>query len=74
MSAARGILSGACDWELRVDLETKLYFPPEIVITDLRPDVVIFSKKTKTVVIGELTVPWETNMDERHEFKQAKYM
>ncbi len=68
-----GILSAACDWELRLDLEKRLYFPPDIVVTDLRPDIVIWSKNAKTVVIGELTVPWETNVDERHEFKKAKY-
>ncbi len=26
------------------------------------------------VVVGELTVPWEDNIDERHEFKRAKYL
>ena len=25
------------------------------------------------VIIEELTVPWEDNIDERHEFKRAKY-
>ncbi len=42
-------------------------------MTDLRPDIVIWSKSAKTVVIGELTVPWEINVGERHEFKKAKY-
>ena len=67
-----GILSAACDWELRLDLEKRLYFPPDIVVTDLRPDIVIWSKSARTVVIGELTVPWETNVDERREFKYTQ--
>ncbi len=46
----------------------------DIAITDMRPDLVIWSKRGRVVIIGELTVPWEDNIDERHEFKRAKYL
>ncbi len=26
-----------------------------------------------SLIIGELTVPWEDTVEERHEFKKAKY-
>ncbi len=69
-----GILSRANDWEFLLDLNQRLVFPMEIAITDMRPDLVIWSKRGRVVIIGELTVPWEDNIDERHEFKRAKYL
>ena len=69
----RGILASANDWEIRLDLNSRLYFPPDIIITDMRPDLIIWSKLRKIVIIGELTVPWEDNIDERNEYKRAKY-
>ena len=56
-----------------VDLHRRLKFPSEIAETTLRPDIVIWSKKTKQVVLVELTVPWEERMEEAHEKKKAKY-
>ena len=69
----RGILVGAKDWELRLDLNSRLYFPPDVIVTDLRPDLIIWSKEAKTIIIGELSVPWEDNIDERNEYKRGKY-
>lgn len=67
------ILSPASDWELRVDLRARLIFPDHIVKTLLRPDLVFFSNTMKTVVMWELTVPWEENILEAHEWKKSKY-
>ena len=39
----------------------------------MRPDLIIWSKEIKVIIIGELTVPWEDNIDERNECKRAKY-
>ena len=39
----------------------------------LRPDGVIWSKSTKTVVWIELTSPWEDNMTLRHSEKHTCY-
>jgi len=67
-----GILGGASDWEMRVDLGKKLVFP-EIVETTLRPDVVLWSSSRKKLVIVELTVPWKTRCLSAHERKREKY-
>ena len=48
-------------------------FPEEISVTALRPDIIIWSEAGKEVIIGELTVPWEDNIDEAHERKLSKY-
>ena len=53
---AGGILETASDWQMRVDLRTRTTFPTEIVVTNQRPDIVIWSSATKQVVMLELTV------------------
>lgn len=68
-----GILSTAGDWQLKVDLHHQLIFPPEVLSTTLRPDIVLWSKNSRTVVLLELTVPWETRAEEAHERKKRKY-
>ena len=70
---ASGLLGSASDWEMQADIKTRAHFPPEIVTTALRPDIVLWSKSTKQVAIVELTVPWETRMDEAHQRKLCKY-
>ncbi|KAG5277490.1 hypothetical protein AALO_G00118230 [Alosa alosa] len=54
-----GPLNAARDWEMRVDLTQRLTFPPEIAATNLRPDLVLWSKSCRRAFIVELTVPWE---------------
>ena len=46
----------AKDWQLEVDIGKKMQFP-DIVPTNLRPDMVLWSTSSKKVVIIELTVP-----------------
>ncbi|XP_066275198.1 uncharacterized protein [Branchiostoma lanceolatum] len=67
------ILSSANDWQVTVDLEGEGSFPEDIAVTLLRPDITIWSESAKEVVIGELTVPWEDNVDAAHERKLTKY-
>ena len=68
-----GILHLATDWLLLSDLGNNYIFPPQIAITQLRPDVVIFSKSLKRVVLVELTCPCEENMNSWHNSKMGKY-
>lgn len=56
-----------------MDLDKKLVFPPEIVATTLRPDMVLWSPTTKLVYVVELTVPWEEGVEEAYERKKNKY-
>lgn len=51
----------------------KRKYPAVIAEAGVRPDVVVISENSKTAVLVELTVPFETNMDQSHEFKIAKY-
>ncbi|KAI8522143.1 hypothetical protein Bbelb_018970 [Branchiostoma belcheri] len=57
----------------QVDLDRKLTFPEEVVATNLRPDMVLWSKQAKKVTMIELTVPWEKRVEEAHERKALKY-
>ena len=72
-STRTGILDESGSWEMKVDLGKKLHFPEEVVHTTLRPDIVIWSKIPKRVILVELTVPYEERSDEAFELKKAKY-
>ena len=65
-----GLLSGADDC---VYLDKKLVFRPHIMTTLLRPDIVIFSNTSSTVVMVELTCPSEENVERQHEAKLLRY-
>ena len=68
-----GILNRAEDWRLIVDVGKKLVIPADVVTTTLRPDIVIMSVSRRTVILAELTVPWEDRIEEAHEMKASKY-
>ncbi|CAC5417465.1 unnamed protein product [Mytilus coruscus] len=72
-SKASGIIATANDWEMQADVGGKTTFPREILITTLRPDIVLWSRISRQVILVELTVPWETRLEEAHERKLAKY-
>ena len=66
-------LTAAKDWKLTVDLESSLKIPREICETNLRPDLIIVSRKTKHMGIVELTVPNEDRIEVSGEIKRQKY-
>ncbi|KAI8502589.1 hypothetical protein Bbelb_192910 [Branchiostoma belcheri] len=45
----------------------------EICETTLRPDLVLWTVESRTVIIVELTVPWELNIQAAYERKKGKY-
>ena len=47
--------------------------PPNLVVTTLKPDIVIVEKSNKTVTIFELTIPAEHRIKSAHELKFQKY-
>ena len=61
------------DWQMITDLGGMMAFPQYIVITNLRPDIVVWSDQGKEVLLVELTVPREENMEVAHERKMTKY-
>jgi hypothetical protein len=57
-----------------VDLDhKKAEFPPTIVATPLRPDIVLWSKMARVVVLIELTCPAEEGIQEARLRKETKY-
>ncbi|KAL7868614.1 hypothetical protein SRHO_G00099980 [Serrasalmus rhombeus] len=67
------LIGTARDWQLRVDLDKSLVFPPNIAVSSLHPDLVLWSNSCRRVYIIELTVPWEEAIDEAYERKRLQY-
>ena len=47
--------------------------PPHVLVTSLRPDIVVLSESLREVIIFELTCPWDSNIDRSHAYKEEKY-
>ena len=47
--------------------------PPDIIVTNLRPDICIVNETSNEVILFELTCPWDRNIDRSHTFKEEKY-
>ena len=47
--------------------------PPDILVTVLRPDLVIVNRQLKRFMVFELTCPWDSNIENAHSFKDTKY-
>ena len=63
--------------EIYVDLPTHLVgistIPTDIMITALRPDLVIVDRPKKNIVLFELSVPFEINIIDTHSRKVERY-
>merc|ERR1712127_257013 len=67
-------LSDANDWQILIDFDhNRMVFPPEICSTDQRPDIVIWSTNSKTVLVIELTCPPEENILTAQTYKEKRY-
>ncbi len=66
---APGLLKSGGQW----DIGRKLVFPQKIATTALRPDIVLWSERSRQVVMVELTVPWEERVEEAYHMKRNKY-
>jgi hypothetical protein len=68
------VLACANDWKLRVDFDAKqVEFPPTIIATSLRPDIVLWSVMSRIVLLIELTCPAEEGMAAAQLRKETKY-
>ena len=47
--------------------------PPNVLVTNLRPDIFVVNETSQLAIIFELTCPWDTNIVRSHEFKENKY-
>ncbi|XP_035683116.1 uncharacterized protein LOC118420431 [Branchiostoma floridae] len=68
-----GIMTTANDWVIQADIGKQLELPKDIITTNLRPDIIMYSRRTKQLVLIELTVPWEDRVEEAQERKLQKY-
>ena len=66
------ILGGTTGWNMEVDFEKRLVFPA-LVQTTIRPDIILWSKTGKKLIVIELPVPWVTTCEEAYQRKKAKY-
>lgn len=57
---------------MRVNPGRKLQFHSKITITSLNPDIVMWSTGVKTVLLIELTVPWEKGVEAPFQRKRLK--
>ena len=68
------LLGTAPDWKLQIDFTTSpTPFPAHICATDQRPDIVLYSDSTRTVILIELTCPAEENIADARFRKTIKY-
>lgn len=61
------------EWDMRVGQDRQLRFPTEITTTSLRPDIVVWSTKAKSVNLIKLTVPMEEGIEAAFECEKDKY-
>lgn len=57
---------------MAADLDRQLRFPVEITATSLRSDIVLWFTPVKTVIMVELTVPWEKGLEAAFERKKER--
>ena len=63
-SCKRGLLGEADDWECAAEIIHK---------SGLRSDIGLHSQKAKQILLIELTVPYESRIEESHVYKNEKY-
>ena len=68
------LLDGCDDLEVSADLPEWDSHPSIIKETRLRPDIVINLSSTQQIILVELTVPYESRMEEAHTYKREKYL
>ena len=68
-------LLGLCgNWEVSADLPGWRNDYPKIISNKgLRPDIVLFSKANSKVMLVELKIPFESQLEQSHDYKTSKY-
>src|ERR1043165_9772702 len=74
MKSLQSPFTHANDWKLLVDYENaKIVFPPSIIATNVRPDIVLWSNSARVVVMIELTVCAEEGIAAAQMRKESRY-
>ena len=72
---AKSLLDCASDWRVQADFDSLQFcFPTEICSTSERPDLVIWSSRTKVVILVELTCPAEEGIQNAANRKMKRYI
>ena len=62
------------NWKVSADLPGWLNDYTKIISNKgLRPDIVLFSKENSNVILVELTIPFESRLEQSHDYKTSKY-
>ena len=51
----------------------RVVIPPDILVTNLKPDLFIVNILSREIVFFELTCPWDSNVQRSHDYKEEKY-
>ena len=69
----KGIMDESEDWDIAADLPEWSDYPHVIKQSRLRPDIVLSNLAAKEIVLVELTVPYESRLEEANIYKREKY-
>ena len=47
--------------------------PPNVIVTNLRPDIFVVNETAREVIVFELTCPWDDNIVRSHSYKEDRY-
>ena len=47
--------------------------PPHVLVSKLKPDLLLINESSCTIILLELTCPWDANIATSHTFKLEKY-
>ena len=62
------------NWKVSADLSGWRNDYPKIISSKgLRPDIVLFSKENAKVMLVELTIPFESRLEQSYDYKTSKY-
>ena len=67
------ILDGAKDWKIAADIKGGEQYTRIISEYQQYPDIMVWSESLMVIIIIELTVPFEPQITESHEYKIAQY-
>ena len=73
-SSGQNILGFDDNWKVYAELPGWRNDYPKIISNKgLRPDIVLFSKENSKVILVELTIPFESRLEQSHDYKTSKY-
>ena len=73
ISVGQNLIGTSEEWSMSADLPEWQSYPEFIKKTGQRPDIVLWSESGAWVSLVELSVPYESRLNEQHEYKLRKY-